>query len=76
MNTLHIVLEETFISLRDLHKLGGLHIQSLYYDPDARKLTGANDKVRFIPKCFKYLFGAFHYLSKRKNLEGKVLIED
>ena len=78
-NTLHLVSGEASISLWDLHRLSGLPLHGMFYDeviPSATELIGENDKGRFLPKCYEYLFVAYHFLSNKKNFDGKVLAEE
>ena len=51
----------------------------MFYDeviPSAVELTGEDDKGRFLPKCCEYLFVAYHFLSNKRNFDGKVLVEN
>ena len=78
-NTLHLSSEEASIFLWDLHRLNGLPLHGMFYDeviPSAYELTGEDDKGKFLPKCCEYLFVAYHFLSNKKNFDGKVLAED
>ena len=78
-NTLHLSSGEASIFLWDLHRLSGLPLHGMFYDkviPSAYELTGEDDKGRFLLKCCEYLFAAYHFLSNKKNFDGKVLMED
>ena len=77
--TLHLASGKASIFLWDLHRLGGLPLHRMFYDeviPSAAELTSEDDKERFLPKCCEYLFAAYHFLSDKKNFDGKVLAED
>ena len=78
-NTLHLAYGEASISLWDLHQLGDLPLHVMFYDeviPNATELTGEDDKGRFLPKCCEYLFVTYHFLSNKRNFDGKVLMDD
>ncbi|KAM2977198.1 hypothetical protein FF2_014166 [Malus domestica] len=62
-NTLHTARGEMSISLRDLHKLGGLPIQGKFYDevvPSVEEFSCRNS--RGLPASCRYLFWAYHKL--------------
>ena len=59
--------------------MGDLPLHGMFYDeviPSATELTGEDDKGRFLPKCCEYLFVLYHFLSNKRNFDGKVLVKD
>ena len=79
-NTFHFAFKEACISLLDLYELSGLPFHDLFYEEVilcVAELTSSDDQRRFIPKCCEHLFGVFDSCSsKKKNLNGILLIED
>ena len=50
------------VVLSILHQLDGLPLHEIFYDeviPSASELTDEDDKGRFLPKCYEYLFAAY-----------------
>ncbi|KAM1454903.1 hypothetical protein ACFXTO_004344 [Malus domestica] len=65
-NTLHTARGEMSISLRDLHKLGGLPIQGKFYEevvPSVEEFSCRNN--RGLPASCRYLFLAYHKLFQK-----------
>ena len=62
-----------------LTSIGWFATHGMFYDkviPSVAELTTEDDKRRFLLKCYEYLFIAYHFLSNKRNFDGKVLVED
>ena len=78
-NTLRTPLGEMSISLWDLHRLGGLANTGSFYDkvvPCYKEMAGCDEKGRFIPKSYEYLFTAFYRLHNEKERKPHVSVND
>ena len=58
-NTLHTSVGEVFISLWDLHSIGGLPVYGSFYE----EVVPNSKEISSLPSCCRPLFAAFHHLS-------------